>query len=757
MLESVFSFLFKFRPLLFQEGSIRLAWSGAPILIALIGVCAVMVALSYRSVRAKSTQTDRIVLAALRSGILVLLAFCLLRPTLVLTRTLPQQNFVAVLVDDSRSMALGEVTADRADYVAAQLSGEDGTVLQGLSERFAVRMFAFDDRASRVDSVAQLTFRGSRTDLAAALREVKTDLAGVPLAGVVVLSDGADNAGGALTEALLPYKVDGVPVFTVGLGAQVIQPDVQVSRVDAPRRALKGGALMVDVVLAHTGYTGRTVSLLVEDDGRVISAQDVTLGRAGEPTTVPVLLRAADAGPRLLRVRVPAQEGEAIVENNGRDLLLTVEDRTEKILYFDGEPRYEVAFTRRAVRGDPNLQLVILNRTADDKFIRLNVDDASELPGGFPATREELFKYRGLVLGSVEASFFTHDQLQMIADFVSRRGGSLLALGGRLALAEGGYQGTPVEEVFPVQLEDPPTSPRLTQGLRIRPTRAGLTHPVLRIADTEETSAARWEDLPALSSYNPLYELRAGATALLTAAEPDGRDRIIMAHHRYGRGKAIVLSVNDLWLWQMDATIDLEDQTHEILWRQMLRWLVEGSPNPVRASAVVDRVEPGEGVELRAQVEDSAFAAVNGARVTVEVSGPNGDVTNALDWAVDRDGEYQGTLTPDAEGLYRVRVTAERAGTVIGTDETYVRAAPTDAEYFDAGMRATLLERVADETGGRFYSSDDVSTLPEDIQYTGGGVTITEEQDLWDMPIVLLSLLALLAAEWSYRRVRDLT
>ena len=563
--------------------------------------------------------------------------------------------------------------------------------------------------------------------------------------------------GEALTEALLPYKVDGIPVYTVGLGDEVIEPDVQVSRVDAPRRALKGGALMVDVVISHTGYTGRTVPLLVEDDGRVISSEDVTLGRAGEPTTVPVLLRAEDAGPRLLRVRVPAQEGEAIVENNGRDLLLTVEDRTEKILYFDGEPRYEVAFTRRAIRGDPNLQLVVLNRTADEKFLRLSIDDPDELAGGFPATREELFQYRALVLGSVEASFFTHDQLQMIADFVSRRGGSLLVLGGRLALAEGGYAGTPLEEVLPVELEDAPATPRLTPDLRVRPTRAGQTHPVLRIADTEEASTDRWEELPGLSSFNPLYRLKAGATALLTAADGSGDERVIMAHHRYGRGKAIVLAVNDLWVWQMDATIPLEDQTHEIIWRQLLRWLVEGSPNQVRGSAVIDRVEPGQSVELRAQVEDSAFASVNGAQVRVEVVGPSGEtLSQSLDWAVDRDGEYSGTLTPDAEGLYSVQVTAERDGVTLGTDETYVRAAPTDAEFFDAGMRAQLLERVADETGGRFYRPADVGTLAEDIQYTGGGVTITEEHDLWDMPIVLLLLLGLLAGEWGFRRVREL-
>ena len=117
MFESFFSFLFKFRPLLFQEGTVRLAWSGAPILFALVLVAAVLAAWSYRGVRGKSSRTDRIVLSALRTAALLLLGFCLLRPTLVLTRTLPQQNFVAVLVDDSRSMALGDVTADRADFV----------------------------------------------------------------------------------------------------------------------------------------------------------------------------------------------------------------------------------------------------------------------------------------------------------------------------------------------------------------------------------------------------------------------------------------------------------------------------------------------------------------------------------------------------------------------------------------------------------------------------------------------------------------
>jgi hypothetical protein len=81
-----------------------------------------------------------------------------------------------------------------------------------------------------------------------------------------------------------------------------------------------------------------------------------------------------------------------------------------------------------------------------------------------------------------------------------------------------------------------------------------------------------------------------------------------------------------------------------------------------------------------------------------------------------------------------------------------VRAAPSDAEYFDATMHAPRLQRIAEETGGRFYTTDTVNAMPEDLKYTGRGVTTVEEHELWHMPIVLMALLVLIGAEWGYRR-----
>ena len=208
----------------------------------------------------------------------------------------------------------------------------------------------------------------------------------------------------------------------MGLGEEELSPDVQISRVEMPRTVLVGTSLVVDVIVSHRGYSGRTVQLVVEDTGQLLASEDVTFARDGEPVVARVRIEAQDAGPRLLRFRVSAQEGERVTENNVRDVLVNVVNNAEKILYFEGEPRWEVKFLRRAVSEDENLQVVVLQRTAESKFLRLDVDDAEELAAGFPKTREELFGYRALILGSVEASFFTHDQLDMISDFVSRRG-----------------------------------------------------------------------------------------------------------------------------------------------------------------------------------------------------------------------------------------------------------------------------------------------------------------------------------------------
>jgi uncharacterized membrane protein len=749
------------RWVVFDQGELRFAAPAGAWFAALAGLSAVAVAaVAYQRAPRRLTTRDRLVLTTLRAALVGLLLLCLFRPMLVLRAAVPHQNVIGVLLDDSRSMRIADVDGQpRSAYVQEEFGAADRGLRRALGERFTVRTLRFSSGLAAAPTGADLTFSGANTRLAAALDQARQQLAGVPLAGLVVVSDGADTSGSAIEPALLALKASGVPVFAIGVGRETAERDLQVGRVTAPRTVLAGTTLLLDAVVTGHGYAGQSLTLDVLDEGRIVGSQTFTVAPDGQPATVRVRFTASDPGPRVFSFRVPPQPGELLPENNARDVLVDVRDRREKILYFEGEPRFEMKFLRRALTDDKQLQLVVLQRTADNKYLRLEVDDPEELVGGFPKTRDELFQYRGLVLGSIEAAAFTGDQLAMLSEFVDKRGGGLLMLGGPRSFSEGGYAGTALGETLPVTLErmTPPAEPVVTR-LTVRPTRAGAGHAVSQIAATDQASATRWTELPELTSVNAVDTVKAGATTLLSSADGSRRERPVLAFQRFGRGKSAAFTPQDSWLWQMHASISVEDQTHETFSRQLLRWLVDGVPDPVELSTSTDRAEPGEPITLTADVSDPSFVAVNDAQVTATVSGPDGATSTVpLTWNGQRDGAYTGTLTTSAPGWYEARVEAMRAGASLGASTVHVNAGPGDAEYAETTLQMAALRRLAEDTGGKAYTPATASALLEDVKYTGRGITAVEERELWNAPLMLLLLLGLLSAEWGYRRAVGLS
>lgn len=766
MLERLFGLAFKYRPVIFGQGELTFSPPWPAVLVVLAALAAAALAVwTYRRRFAPGTSTRaRAVLLGLRLAAIAVVFICLLRPVLVIRAVEPQRNFLAVVVDDSRSMTIADDNAEARTAFVREAFGETGDLRAALARRFSLRYFRFAASAERAAGAGGGSYAGTRSNIGQALTRAAEELAGLPLSGIVLLTDGADTSRESLAETLRSLRSAGLPVFAVGLGRESFARDVQIGRVDPPVTVLKGTTLVADLVVAQTGYAGRTVPLVVEDEGQQLASQDVTLPADGEPATVRVRFTLAETGPRVLHFRMPVLDGEQVTQNNQRDALVTVVDRREKILYIDGQARPEMKFLRQAVADDRNLQTVTLQRTAERKFLRLDIDAPEDLAGGFPKTREELYAYRGIVLGSIEAGAFTQDQLRMMADFVSLRGGGLLALGGRLAFAEGGYAGTPLAEALPVVLEPTKAADTFLETLTIEPTRLGQTHVATQIGASEQASADRWASLPALTSVNPIRRVKPGAAVLLTARVGERDPQVVLAHQRYGAGKAIAFPVQDSWLWQMHAEVPVEDQTHETFWRRLLRWLVDGAPDRLEVAVDHERVERGDLVQVTARLRDERFIGVNGATLRATVAGPDGKTTELpLAFAVDRDGEYRATFTAAQDGLYEVAVeekgpgpfsgrTAEKGPGPFSQARAFVRVAPDDREYFDAAMRPAFLRRVAEDTGGRFYTPATSSTLPEDITYLGRGVTVVQEKDLWDMPAVLVLLLSLAGGEWLLRR-----
>lgn len=758
-MDALLTFLLKYPSRVWERGDV--VWSPVlpPWVIALVAVAALgATVLSYRTVSGLSVK-HRVALGALRLSALLIVIACLARPTLVVASAVPQRNVLAVLLDDSRSMALRDAGADSRATLAERTFADSTALVRALAERFALRFYRFAADVRPVSSAAGLSTLGTRTDLAGALDGARLELAGTPLAGLIVVTDGADNAGRELDPAVLALKARKVPVYTVGAGVERFARDIAIERVSLPARPLAGANLLADVTLRLRGVAGERVTLTAEADGRVVATETVTLPAREETMRARLRLAELAPGTHRITVRTPALEREPVTENNEAHGIVQVREGPDRILYLEGEPRPELGFIRRAIATDSALQLVALLRSAEKKYLRLGVRDSLELAGGFPASREELFAYRGLILGSIEASFFSPDQLRMLAEFVSQRGGGLLALGGRAALAEGGFRGTPLAEVLPIALDRAPRGEDAAPlELRIHPTPAGLTQAALQIGPTDSASVRKWDSLPPLTVVNALGSLRPGATALLTGRRAgESVDQPILVTQRFGRGTASVFAPQDSWLWRMHADIAVEDLTHVTLWRQLARSLTEESPERVEITAVPSRVAPGEPVELRARVADAQYLDVNDAAVVARVTTPTGRVTEVpLEWALSENGTYSGRFIAEEAGVYAIDAEARRGRDTTRGPSAALLADDQGADVEQAELRAPLLRRIAQETGGRYYPLAQASALAEDVVFTESGVTVREALDLWDMPLVFLVLAALLGGEWALRRSRGL-
>jgi uncharacterized membrane protein len=421
------------------------------------------------------------------------------------------------------------------------------------------------------------------------------------------------------------------------------------------------------------------------------------------------------------------------------------------VLYIEGEPRWEYKFIRRAADEQSAVRVASLLKTTPNKFYRQGVESEDELNDGFPVDEETLFAYDALVIGSYEAAALTAAQHNMIRDFVSRRGGSLLMLGGRRGLADGGWGATSVAEVLPAELPavDAPTFARVPAKARL--TREGRASALTRLAADEAANATQWSELPELADFQRLDGLKPGAVALLEA-EIEGRVEPLLVQQRYGLGNAYILASGGTWRWQMQ--LPHEDQRHETFWRQLLQAVASTAPRSVTLTA--DRVFYGDEstVELRAEIRNRKFEPADDATVALEVSRGFGPPTTLeMTPVAGQRGVYAATYEATSAGVYRFAANAELAGESLGTGRFAVRREDGVSEHFRIQQNRPLLERLAAATGGRYFAVNDVARLPEAVRFSEAGIVERQVLDLWNMPILFLLLLGLKAGEWLLRLV----
>jgi uncharacterized membrane protein len=752
---------FKHKWSIFAKGEISFANRPSWLLIGLIAIsCGLLVYFLYLRPGYRINTQIKWGLIALRATLLALLLILLMRPVVVVPSIIPKSTSVAVLADDSRSMQLeDEKNRSRIEAARGILSTND-PFARGLDAKFKVKLYSFSTATTKIKDAAELKAQGAATDLAGALNEAVKDATGNALSAVVLVSDGGSNTPKDLSAELRDLRARNIPVFAIGVGNPDRFKDAEMTRVTTPRRVLTGSAVSADALVRLSGYPNSKVALSVTEDGRAIKTQQFDV-KGGESQTVTVEFTPTTPGPHRYSFDIKPLDGETTVENNAQDALIEVTQNTPKLLYIEGEPRWEYGFMRKALaRNEKNLTLVSVDRTADGKFYRQGVESGAELTKGFPATVEELFSYQGLILGSIEANFFNYDQLKNIEQFAAKRGGGVLAIGGARSFDAGKYANSPVADLLPFVLNDQIEEPEMNIASNYKAvlTPRGRVHAVTRLNEDRNLSAKAWEELPPISIPEILNQTKPGATVILEARSVGDRNRTVplLAEERYGRGRTMALTTNDTWRWRME--MDSKNTSHENFWRQLLRYLVSTTPNQFEVAAERDVYAPADIINLRGEVNDMKFDAITDAQVTARITNPQGR-TIELPLKVnynDKGSDYRNELTADEIGLYRVEMAATRGGATLGTAESTFYVTDRTREFHDAAQNVELLRRVAAETGGKYFPLEQAGDLLDEITMLEGKNSERVSKDLWDMPVNFFLLIGLASAEWFLRKRKGL-
>jgi len=741
----LFELLFKYSRATFERAELVFA-SGWPVwlLLALIVVAGLAVGISLWQRRAGLGVARAVGLGVLQTALLAALLVLAWRPALVTQTLRPQENSVAVLLDTSGSMLYGEDDTSRLQQAVDSLAAD---ALPQLEASFDVNLFSFAGELLELPALDQVPAPGPVTHIGDALLEVLRGAQSGAIAAVVLVSDGADNSNDFDAARIAEIAGFGVPVHTVGVGAESMPEDLELEDVQLPPVGLAGSTVSAQVSIRHSG--AKLAQLKVYDGDAILAAEAIQLPSSTGVTTRWVDIDVGDAGVRDLKFSLDPLPGETNVINNARLRPMEVPEQRRHILYIEGEPRWEYKFIRRAIDDAPAVRVASLLKTTPNKFYRQGVESPDELVDGFPADELTLFRYDAVMVGSFEAAALSAEQQDMLREFVSRRGGTLLMLGGRRGLTDGGWGATSLAEVLPVRLPMPEGPTFVREAARAVLTAAGRMSAVTRLDGNADANEALWNGMPELADFQHVGELKPGAETLLEA-EFGGSTEPLLVQQRYGLGNAMVLATGGTWRWQMQ--LPHEDQRHESFWRQLLQAAATTAPQPVTLTSNQVFYGDESTVALRAEVRDKTFKPATDATVSLEVSDGLGPPSSLeMTPVAGEPGVYEANYETTHGGVFRFAANAQSGEEVLGRGQFAVRREDGVIEHYHVQQNRLLLERLAAATGGSYFSVTDVSRLPEAVSFSDAGSVERQVLDLWNMPIVFLLLLLLKAGEWLLR------
>lgn len=778
--------------------------------LAAVGAGIWLVLHLYRKEGGSCSRGWRHGLAGLRIASVAVLLLAILGPVLAVSLESTVEPYVLLLLDDSQSMSIRDPYADadaaartarvlgidpdalradpprRADVVDTLLQRDNGAFLRALSGRGRVRVLSYSDRVrfrqlvgvpptlpgetmEEAPPVPPLVPEGAYTNTARGIREALAGAAGVPVAGVILVTDGVTTAGGSPLEAAMQARGQGAPVFAIGIGDPSPVRNVRVMEVAAPARLFRGDPLLIRTTLSAEGFAGETIPVELLRRDAMTGGEAVLLGR--EMVTIPQDRRPVQTEFRLVLeepgeagflVRVPPQENETLLDDNERGVEVDVLREQARVLLIAGGPSWEYRHLRNMLIRDTTIDVSCWLQTLDPVMRQ----EGNTVITALPAEPAALFEYDAILLLDPEPTDFDEAWIDMLGAFLREHAGGMLFVAGgantfsflNLPRTQG------IRDLLPVRFDDDEAEvlrgigQTVRTGWPIRIRAAGVDHPVLRLGIPAQEAQAVWERRPVVFGSYPAREVKPGAQLLVDHPDPaffiEGRGRPLLVAGQYGPGRTLYLGFPGTWRFRSIA-----EGVVERFWVQSIRFLMEGrlagGQRQGRLMTDADVYGVGQPVRVHATVYDAAFQPLEEASLTLTLT-PEGaePETVTLRPIPERPGSYEGHALARVPGAQRMEMPIPGAPEPIR--HTYAVEMP-QVEFADPRLDEAALRELTRVGGGAYLPVDEWEALAgmlpdrrEVIRIPGRPVP------LWDTNRLLLLLVLLLSLEWGIRKWKNL-
>jgi hypothetical protein len=737
-----------------------------------------------------------VALGALRLVVLAILGLILLNPHTRTQTSGHRPSQVAILVDTSTSMqqpavdiGKGDVSKTRMDAVRAALV--DSPLLAELRKTHVVDLYTFDsdlsplaERLERtvpnapapttppkpIDWNKLLTAKGSTTRLADSVDKLLGEERSKTLAGVLLWTDGASNAGREVRAANDRAKAQGARIIAIGVGGTEPPVNLALGKLISPSDVQKGDAFELTAILQGLNLAGKTASVELLEKGpddtaaKVIETREAPLGDSTAPVEVKFDRQAPQGGAYeyVVRAKIPGLT-ETRDDDNIQVRTVNAFDRPLKVLMIASGPMRDYVFSKTVLFRNRGIILDVWLQTGEVGISQ----EANQLLFKFPESKEELFSYDAILAFDTDWSQVSEEQQKLIEEWVSVEGGGILFVAGdsftsEFATNEGAYK--ELRTLYPVVLDE--------VALKIRGRdRAEIAHPLqftvegkaadfLQLADTAEESAQAWSDFNGVFRCYPTRARKGGATVYIEFSDPLARGRdgapVLLAGQRYGQGAAMYLGSPELWRLR-----SLDEKYYERLWTKLTRKVAEGrSKRGVQRALVIlegREFELGQTVPVRARVVNAQYEPLAANTLRIEVLDPRGRPlipAPVLERDRNRPAEYFGGFHVSLPGRYRIQLNVPDS-TDQATDDIDVTV--PQREFASLQQDVPALKTLVDGTGGQYLPISDAAQIPSLLPDAGQEFIIDQRiKELWDRDWMLWLLVGLLSLEWLLRKILTL-